>query len=104
MALPNTPTWDTDELCIWFEIPYKAHTILCRIDASCFRTSLGATSVSEGACRAALRAQWPRIHATALAHAEAGNLETRPSLTRRFVWLANKSFTPPRVNMVPTAA
>ena len=57
MALPNAPAWDTVESCMWFEIAYKAHTILCRIDALCFQISLGATSVSEGACRVALRAQ-----------------------------------------------
>jgi hypothetical protein len=103
MALPNAPAWDTDELCIWFEIAYKAHTILCRIDASCFQTSLGAASVTEGACRVALRAQWPRIHAVALSQAEAGNLESKPSLMRRFVWLTDKSFAQ-RVNIAPTAA
>jgi len=92
MALPNAPAWDTVESCMWFEIAYKAHTILCRIDALCFQTSLGATSVSEGSCRVALRAQWRRIHAMALSHAEAGYLVSRPSLMRRFVWLTDKSF------------
>ena len=92
MTLPNAPAWDTVESCMWFEIAYKAHTILCRIDALCLQKSLGATSVSEGSCRVALRAQWRRIHAMALSHAEAGHLESKPSLMRRFVWLTDKSF------------
>ena len=92
MTQPSTPTWDTGESCMWFEIAYKAHTILCRIDALRIQKSLEANAVSEGACRVALRAQWPRIHAIALSHAEAGHLESKPSLMRRFVWLTDKSF------------
>ena len=92
MTQPSPPTWDTGESCMWFEIAYKAHTILCRIDALCFQTSLGATSVIEGACRVALRAQWPRIHAIALSQAVAGNLESQPSPTRPFVRLTDKNF------------
>ena len=92
MALPNAPAWDTVESCMWFEIAYKAHTILCRIDALCFRTSLGATSVSEGACRGALKAHWSRIKALALSQAEAGHLDSKTGILRRFVWLTNKSF------------
>jgi hypothetical protein len=42
--------------------------------------------------RVALRAQWRRIHAMALSHAEAGHLESKPSLMRRFVRLTDKSF------------
>ncbi len=92
MTQPSPPTWDTVESCMWFEIAYKAHTILCRIDALCFQKYLGATSVAEGSCRVALRAQWRRIHAMALSHAEAGHLESKPSLMRRFVWLTDKNF------------
>src|SRR5437762_1237584 len=103
MALPSAPAWDTAESYIWFEIAYKAHTILCRIDALCFQKSLEATAVSEGACRVALRAQWPRIHAMALSQAEAGNLESHPSQMRRFVWLTDKSFAR-RVVVAPTTA
>ena len=91
MTLPNAPAWDSAEPCMWFEIAYRAHTILCRIDALCFFNSLGATSASEGACRVALRAQWRRIYTVALSQAEAGHLDTQPSLTRRFVWLTDKS-------------
>ena len=42
--------------------------------------------------RVALRAQWRRIHAMALSNAEAGHLESKPSLMRRFVRLTDKSF------------
>jgi hypothetical protein len=89
---PNAPSWDTAESCMWFEVAYKAHTVLCRIDARCFRNSLGATSVSEGACRVALRSQWRRIHVIALRQAEAGHLDSHPKQQRRFVWLTEKDF------------
>jgi hypothetical protein len=79
MSLPNAPAWDTTESCMWFEIAYKDYTMLCRIDAPCFQKSLMATAVSEGAWRAALRAQWPRIRAIALSQADAGHLESHPS-------------------------
>jgi hypothetical protein len=92
MTPPIAPVWDTAESCMWFEVAYKVHTVLCRIDTRCFRNSLGATSISEGACRLALRAQWPRIHAVALRQAEAGHLESKPGLLRRFVWLTDRSF------------
>ena len=103
MALPSAPAWDTAESYIWFEIAYKAHTILCRIDALCLQKSFGSTAMSEGACRVALREQWPRIHAMALSQAEAGHLESQPSLMRRFVRLTEKSFAQ-RVVVAPTTA
>jgi uncharacterized protein DUF1488 len=92
MALPTAPAWDSDETCVWFEIAYKGHTILCRIDASCLVKSLGSASMSESASRIALKAHWPRVHALALAHADAGNLESAPNRARRFVRLTNKNF------------
>ena len=94
MALPSAPAWDDDETCVWFEIAFKGHTILCRIDASCLVNSLGSSSMSESASRIALKAHWPRVHALALAHAEAGNLESAPNRGRRFVRLTNKNFAP----------
>src|SRR5471032_3296727 len=99
MALPTPPEWDAGERCVWFEIAYKAHTILCRIDALTFVNSLGATSVSEGACRSALKSQWKRIHAAALSQAEASHFESTPNLVRRFVWLTDKSFAPRQLNI-----
>jgi hypothetical protein len=104
MALPNAPSWDTDESCMWFEIAFKAHTVLCRIDGSTFRTSLGTASSSEGVCRASLRAQWSRIHAAAFSQAEAGHFESQPSLMRRFVWLTDKSFAPRPATFATTGA
>jgi hypothetical protein len=93
MALPSAPAWDTAESCMCFEIASKTHTILCRIDALCFQKSLKAAAASEGACRVALRAQWPRIHAIALSQAEAGHFESQPSQMRRFVGLTHRSFS-----------
>ena len=104
MALPTPPEWDAGERCVWFEIAYKAHTVLCRIDALTFVNSLSAASMSEGGCRGALKAQWQRVHAAAFSQVEAGHFESVPSLMRRFVWLTDKSFTPRPVNIAPTAA
>ena len=104
MAPPTPPEWDANQRCVWFEIAYKAHTVLRRIDALTFVNSLSATPVSESGCRGALKAQWKRVHAAALSQVEAGHFESQPSLIRRFVWLTDKSFATGPVYIVPTAA
>ena len=104
MTLPTQHEWDAGERCVWFEIAYKAHTVLCRIDALTLVNSLGAAAVSEGGCRSALKTQWKRVHAAALSQVEAGHFESQPSLVRRFVWLTDKSFAPGPATIVPAAA
>ena len=92
MPLATGPLWDTKESCLWFEIAYKSGRVLCRIDALCFMNSLGAKSPSGAACRAAFDEARPRIHALALTQAEAGHLNSRLNVGRKFVWLTEKDF------------
>ena len=86
------PDWDFKESCMWFEVPYNAGRVLCRIDGRCFMNSLGATSTSPMACRVAFVKLKPRIHAVALTQVEAGRLDSLPSLVREFVWLTDNDF------------
>jgi Protein of unknown function (DUF1488) len=92
MPLATGPLWDIKESCLWFEIAYKSGRVLCRIDALCFMNSLGAKSPSGAACRAAFDEARPRIHALALTQAEAGHLNSRLNVGRKFVWLTEKDF------------
>jgi hypothetical protein len=92
MPLAMHPEWNVYDSCLWFETPYKAGHVLCRIDAQCFIKSLGAKSASGIACRAAFDAAKPRIHARALTQVESGRLDFLPKMVRRFVWLTDKDF------------
>jgi hypothetical protein len=92
MPLTAEPDWDLEQSCMWFEIPLKTGSVLCRIDGRCFMNSLGATSTSPMACRVAFVKFKPRIHAVALTQVEAGHLDSLPNMLRRFVWLTEKQF------------
>jgi hypothetical protein len=92
MPLTTEPNWDSQQSCVWFEIPYKTGSVLCRIDSGCFMKSLGAKSSSETACRMAFGVARSRIYARALAQIEAGHLNELPNMVRKFVWLTDNSF------------
>jgi hypothetical protein len=94
MPTAMQPEWNLNDGCLWFETPYKAGHVLCRIDASCFIKSLGAKTASGISCRAAFEAAKPHIHAQALTQIEAGRLNFLPKMSRRFVWLTDKDFAP----------
>jgi hypothetical protein len=92
MPLATEPEWDFKESCMWFEVPYGAGRILCRIDGRCFMDSLGPKSTSPMACRQAFQSAKSRIHASALVQVEAGHLDSLPKMVRKFVWLTEKQF------------
>jgi hypothetical protein len=95
MFLKKRPDWDFKEKYVWFEIQLHDDVVLCRIDSSCFLSSLGtlgAGYASPVTCRRAFERDRERILAVACAQANAGHLEAMASDLRKFVWIRDKHF------------
>ena len=90
MALPNAPAWDAVESCVWFEITYKAHTILCRIAGETLWDYFGARSPAQLFAMPAFVLHRQKIEALAVEKAARGEFDSHPKRPEGIVWLRIK--------------